>query len=107
MHARRPEVRSRGTETLLVVEDEGFVRDLIRRTLRTPAATQVLRAESRRPGDARSRCPFEGQIELLLTDIVLPRRSHLALYSAIRTHRPAMRVLFISGFVSTTRRLMW
>ena len=87
---------ARGTETILVVEDERMVRDLVKRVLEGRGYT-VLTAAS--PGEAEQvlDCHRE-EIALLLTDVVLPERSGRELYETLAESRPSLKVLYISGY---------
>jgi len=76
------EHHSRGTETILVVEDEAMVRDLTLEVLKESGYT-VISAE--RPDDALRICSQnEGPIDLLLTDVVMPGMSGLELAERLK-----------------------
>jgi len=86
----------RGTGTVLVVEDDLTVRNLVQRLLEG-AGYQVLTAES--PDSAVEVCrTHDGTIDLLLTDVVMPQMSGPALVTRVAAVRPSMRVLFMSGY---------
>jgi two-component system, cell cycle sensor histidine kinase and response regulator CckA len=46
------------------------------------------------------------RLDLLITDVVLPRRSGLELATALRLRRPGLRVLFMSGYTDDRTRLV-
>jgi PAS domain S-box-containing protein len=88
----------RGTETVLVVEDEGAVRRLAVEVLRRHGY-RVLEAGA--PGDALLAAEQEpGPIHLLLSDVVMPRMGGPELAERITAQRPDTRVLFMSGYVA-------
>ena len=84
--------------TVLVVEDEPLVRDLVARTLRRAGFT-VLLAEHGEAGLQLGQS-FDGPIDLLLTDVIMPRMSGPALATQLLTLRPELRVLLVSGYAS-------
>ncbi len=85
-----------GPETVLVVEDDGPVRALARRTLQR-RGYRVLEAD--RPSGAMEVAGWEtGPIHLLLSDVVLPEESGYRLASRLQGIRPGLRVLFMSGY---------
>ncbi len=85
-----------GSETLLVVEDEDGVRALVRDFLAL-AGYRVMEAAA--PSDAeRISLAHDGAIQLLLTDVVMPEMSGLELAVRLRTHRPDLQVMYMSGF---------
>ncbi|MEO8178036.1 MAG: response regulator [Deltaproteobacteria bacterium] len=88
----------RGSETILLVEDEERVRVLARSILRKYGYT-VLEAQS--PGDAILLCEqHPGTIHLLLTDVVMPRMGGRLLAERLAPIRPAMKVLYMSGYTN-------
>src|SRR5436190_12842168 len=89
----RPE---RGTETVLVVEDEAAVLLLSRRALE--AQGDVVLAASDPTDAMRVLERHGGTIHLLLTDVVMPGFSGQELADRIAAHRPGMRVLYMSGY---------
>ncbi|HYM22060.1 MAG TPA: diguanylate cyclase [Vicinamibacterales bacterium] len=82
--------------TVLVVDDDPVIRDLVTKML-TPAAFTVLTAAN--ADDAMALVgAHPGTIQLLLTDVVLPDLLGPDLAQRARRLRPNMRVLFMSGF---------
>jgi CheY-like chemotaxis protein len=84
------------TGTILVVEDDPQVRTMTR-TILVRLGYHVLVAES--ADDAlRIVSGHEGPLDLLLTDVVMPRMSGPELARQVQTARPGARVLFMSGY---------
>ncbi len=91
-----PPTTHRGTETVLLVEDDEQVRGLAAAVLRRHGY-QVLQAPS--GGDAIVICEQHlGPIALLLTDVVMPHMSGRELWERLQVLRPSMKVLFMSGY---------
>jgi len=88
-----------GTEWVLVVDDEDGVRDFIERAL-TRLGYHVTAVSSGEAALERVRGYFAEPIDLLITDVVLPGMSGPELATALGTSRPAMPVLYISGYAS-------
>ena len=86
----------RGSETLLLVEDEDSLRRLAREILED-AGYIVLEAESGHRGLSVSR-EHAGPIPLLITDVVMPGLSGPKMAERLALERPEMRVLFASGY---------
>jgi PAS domain S-box-containing protein len=86
----------RGTETILVVEDEPAVLALSRRALE--AQGYVVLAASDPSAAMRLVELHGGTIHLLLTDVVMPGLSGRVLADRLAARRPGIRVLYMSGY---------
>jgi two-component system, cell cycle sensor histidine kinase and response regulator CckA len=85
-----------GTETILLAEDEPALRELTREILEEHGYT-VIEAGS---GDGALKCAgaHPGVIDLLLTDVVMPRMSGRELADHLARLRPGLKVMFMSGY---------
>jgi CheY-like chemotaxis protein len=85
-----------GTETILVVEDEESIRILARRIL-SAAGYTVLIAENGKEA-LRASEQYDGDIDLLLTDVVMPGMGGQTLAERLSIVRPGIKVLYMSGY---------
>jgi len=93
---KEPTKLAKGSETVLVVEDEDSLRSLVCETLKSKGY-KVL--EGREPVEALKIVEQYAQpIHLLLTDVVMPRMSGKELATRLTTVRPKMKVLYMSGY---------
>ncbi len=88
----------RGDATVLVVEDEPPVRELIVRTLRD-AGFRVIEAANGAEGLEVARA-HAGPIDLVVSDLLMPRLGGREFVAALAAERPRLRALFISGYAS-------
>jgi hypothetical protein len=94
--------RTRGSETVLLVEDEELVRMMLVEVLKA-AGYHVL--DARHGADALElAAKYEGPIDLLVTDMTMPGFSGSELARRLSEQRPSMLVLFISGYTELDTR---
>jgi CheY-like chemotaxis protein len=86
----------RGTETIVVVEDDESVRELVRLML-SGQGYEVLTAPDGE-GAARLCAEHPGGVDLLLTDVVMPEVNGRVLAERLGAMFPSLRVLFMSGY---------
>ncbi|HEY3044495.1 MAG TPA: ATP-binding protein [Vicinamibacterales bacterium] len=91
---------ARGHETVLLVEDEEAVRLIISAVLRRQGYTVIETSSPVSAIDLFER--HADEIELLVTDVVMPVMNGPALAQRLVAIRPALRVLFISGYTGLT-----
>jgi CheY-like chemotaxis protein len=89
-----------GSETILLVEDEEAVRKLVRRTLEKQGYRLLVAASG--VDAVRLAERYTGPIHLLITDVVMPQMSGRDTAERLKTARPGMRVLYVSGYTEAT-----
>jgi PAS domain S-box-containing protein len=89
-------LHSGGRETVLVVEDQDEIRDLMRRVLEE-GGYEVLAARHGREALVSAQ-RHEGPIDLLVTDVVMPGMSGADVASELSKARPELSVLYVSGY---------
>lgn len=89
-----------GVETALVVEDEDNVRHLVKTILEERGYT-VLEAKN---GEIAYEVSgnYEGEIHILITDVIMPKASGVEVAQRLSSSRPSMKVLYISGYTDHT-----
>jgi two-component system, cell cycle sensor histidine kinase and response regulator CckA len=94
-----PETKKAGDETILIVEDEDGVREAMRYALASIGYT-VLPAKD--GAEALDMCDrHEGKIDLVVTDIFMPKMNGRELAQHIERVRPSTRILCVSGYPET------
>jgi signal transduction histidine kinase len=97
--AERPRLEPlphRGSETILLVEDEEAVRTMVKTVLQRRGYCVITAGDGESAIDASEE--YSGPIHLLLTDVVMPRMHGPDLARELALSRPEMRVLFVSGY---------
>jgi len=97
---RPPTPVQRGSETILVVEDEAPVRALVDRVLAEAGYRVLLAGGGQAALDLAA--GHDGPIDLLLTDVVMPGLSGRQVADALAAARPGLRVLYASGYTQNT-----
>jgi PAS domain S-box-containing protein len=100
---KAPELR--GDETVLLCEDEERIRKLVNAML-TRQGYKVLEAGSPDTAIAMAR-DYAATIDLLLTDIVMPKMSGFDLAKEVREARPQVKVLYMSGYTDNRVSSAW
>jgi PAS domain S-box-containing protein len=90
-----PDDRLRGTETILLVDDDDALRALMRGVLQRHGY-EVLDASS--GADATRISDEHARIDMLLTDVAMPHMNGPQLAERLAASRPGLRVLFVSGY---------
>jgi two-component system cell cycle sensor histidine kinase/response regulator CckA len=87
-----------GSETILVVEDEPGVRELMRKVLESLGYTVILAGN---PAEGQARAEELGdRFALLVTDVVMPGGTGPALARTLAATHPGLRVLYVSGYTT-------
>jgi two-component system cell cycle sensor histidine kinase/response regulator CckA len=94
--APSPAAVPKGTETVLVVEDQDGIRDIVRESLRRNGYTVLIAADGNQALQMASTYP--DPIHLLVTDLVMPNIGGRELAQRLTPLRPQMKVLFMSGY---------
>jgi two-component system cell cycle sensor histidine kinase/response regulator CckA len=86
----------RGSETVLVVEDDDMVRGLVREIL-TAGGYNVVEARNPEEG-LRIAGELKGDIQLMITDVIMPGMSVRDFIDRLAKPQPLMKILFMSGY---------
>jgi PAS domain S-box-containing protein len=91
-----PEPLETGTETVLLVEDETEVRELTKNLLKE-YGYKVITAVDGQDGIEEFTI-HEDKIQLVLLDVIMPKKNGKEVYDALHKIRPDIKVLFMSGY---------
>src|SRR5271156_829154 len=78
---------------ILLVEDDELVRDMLSQVL-TRASHQVVQAAN---GDEALQSLQNHEPDIMITDIIMPKKSGITLISEVKNHHPNMEIIAISG----------
>jgi DNA-binding response OmpR family regulator len=98
--AARNAQQLRGSETVLLVEDEDAVRESEREYLEQHGYTVL--AASNGPVALELAASCGREIQLLVTDVVMPQMSGSELGEQLVAQRPGLKVLYVSGYAEST-----
>jgi two-component system, cell cycle sensor histidine kinase and response regulator CckA len=98
--ALRTSQQLRGSETVLLVEDEEAVRESEREYLEQRGYTVLAAANGAAALELAAACSRE--IQLLVTDVVMPKMSGGELGQQLAALRPGLKVLYVSGYAENT-----
>ncbi|HEY6010016.1 MAG TPA: ATP-binding protein, partial [Nitrospirota bacterium] len=87
-----------GTETIFLAEDEESVRSLMQQTLEEYGYRVITARDGQDALDTFAARAAE--IDLVILDVIMPKKSGKEVYAAVRAARPEMDVLFISGYTA-------
>jgi DNA-binding NtrC family response regulator len=82
----------------MVVEDEAAIRQLAEKMLEALGLAVIVAGTPRQAIDTAER--YNGRIDLLLTDVVMPEMNGRDLAAEIRSLYPELKVLFMSGYTA-------
>jgi PAS domain S-box-containing protein len=95
-----PETPTDGSETVLLVEDEDVVRTLVHRVLEQHGYVVLACHDGRQAIELAEN--YDGDIHVLLTDVVMPGLRGHEVADAVAATRPGIRVVYMSGYADET-----
>ena len=96
--ASPPPAPSRGSETILLCEDDAPVRELVVKTLESAGYTVISAGTGQQGIEAIER--HAGPVHLLMTDVIMPDMNGRALSDHLQSMLPGLPTLYISGYTS-------
>lgn len=98
--AQDQNILARGTEVVLLVEDELEVREVIKSLLKANGYSVIEAVDG---DDALEKfMSHEREIDLLISDVIMPKRSGKEVHDIISKVKPGIKTLFISGYTADT-----
>ncbi len=98
-HSAPPRRVAAAGRSILLVEDDPAVRNITARILRRQGYLVI---EASQPSEARAISQATEQIDLLLTDLVMPEMSGIKLAAELAATRPGLKVLYMTGYAGAT-----
>jgi two-component system cell cycle sensor histidine kinase/response regulator CckA len=99
---RAPEETTQASETVLLVEDDAVLRELIQEGLRARGFKVLVAANG---VDAlKASESYSGSIGVLITDVIMPQMNGPELAKSLAPRRPGIKVLYISGYTDDNLR---
>ncbi|MGO9614494.1 MAG: PAS domain S-box protein [Dissulfurispiraceae bacterium] len=89
-----------GTETILLAEDDARLREVVK-TLLEESGYKVIEAEDGEDA-VKQFMRNKNRIDLLITDVVMPKKNGMEAYREIQRARPGVKTLFTSGYTGET-----
>jgi PAS domain S-box-containing protein len=85
-----------GEETVLLAEDDATTRRMIKTTMEAEGYTLLEAGDGQEALEVSN--SYEGDIHLLLTDVIMPKMNGQELANSLQQSRPEMEVIFMSGY---------
>ncbi len=85
-----------GQETVLLAEDDATIRRMIKTSMEAEGYTILEATDGQEAIEVSN--SFEGDIHLLLTDVIMPKKNGQELANTLQQKRPEMEVIFMSGY---------
>jgi CheY-like chemotaxis protein len=96
-HQPQKAIRQTGVETVLFVDDEQSILDIGQRILNELGYTVIV---ANSPNEAIQIINKHNDIELLITDIVMPEMNGKDLFKLLASHKPSLKCLYMSGYTA-------
>jgi two-component system, cell cycle sensor histidine kinase and response regulator CckA len=90
------DIASNHGTTILVAEDESYVRDLLQKVLGTAGFNVLVAGDGRKALEVADQ--HNGKIDLLLSDVVMPEMSGVELAKALKANHPESRIILTSAY---------
>ena len=87
---------SGGSETILLAEDDGVVREFVRELLEEYGYTVITAVDGEEALLKFTTCPES--VHLLILDLIMPRKNGRETYESISVLKPGIKVIFSSGY---------